>query len=88
MESHCTRGDVAVDELHRAVGVARAHGSRSLELRATSSLAEALAARGQGTEAQARLAAIYEALPEGRDTPDHAAARALLAKLSTRLEAS
>lgn len=72
--------EAAIEELERAADVARQHGSLSLELRVAMSLSKALASRGDATSARARLQQIYEALPEGRDTPDQIEARAMLAQ--------
>ncbi len=72
--------DASIEELDRAIDTARMHGSLSLELRAVMSLSKALATRGDTSRAKARLVQVYEALPEGRDTPDQIAARAMLAQ--------
>ena len=53
-------------------------GAKSLELRATSSLARLWHAQGQSREAVARLAAVYEWFTEGFETADLAEARRLL----------
>jgi ATP/maltotriose-dependent transcriptional regulator MalT len=69
-------------ELERAFEVAGRQGAQALVLRAAITLARYRAGRGDGpgaAEARQRLAAILEALPEGRDTPDSREAVALLA---------
>jgi DNA-binding SARP family transcriptional activator len=64
--------------LEQAVVLARRQGSRALELRAATTLGRVWLERGQGAEARALVAAVYEAIPEGRDTPDLRAAAAVL----------
>jgi adenylate cyclase len=70
-------------ELGRALEVARAQGARLLELRAAASL---LRRRLDGDgdratgQARARLAAVMDRLPEGRDLPDLREAAALVAQ--------
>jgi DNA-binding SARP family transcriptional activator len=70
-------------ELGRALEVARAQGARLLELRAAASL---LRRRLDGDDdratgqARARLAAVMDRLPEGRDLPDLREAAALVAQ--------
>jgi DNA-binding SARP family transcriptional activator/tetratricopeptide (TPR) repeat protein len=61
----------------RALEVARAMGARSLELRAATSLARL-------RRRPAPLAELIRTFGEGRDTPDHRAAHALLAELTQR----
>jgi adenylate cyclase len=65
----------------RAVGAAQAIGARSLELRAATSLARWLAARGAVTEARAALAPVLDGFTEGHDTRDLGTARTLLAEI-------
>ena len=83
-ELHRLRGDLllaagAPDEAAaahlRAVEIARGMGAPSLELRAATSLARLTRRRGP-------LAALIQTFTEGADTPDHQAARALLAELT------
>jgi len=57
-------------ELSKALDVARAQGSKSLELRAAVSLADRWAARGRRDDARALLAPIHAWFTEGLDTPD------------------
>jgi tetratricopeptide (TPR) repeat protein len=74
------RGDCAQAEtcFRRAIEIARERGERSLELRASTSLARLLAGRGQRDEARGVLGPIYGAFTEGFDTADLQAARSLL----------
>jgi predicted ATPase len=65
----------------RAIGVASAQGSRSLELRASTSLARLWRDQGKRTEARDLLAPIYGWFTEGFDTPDLKEAKALLDEL-------
>jgi predicted ATPase len=64
-----------------AIEVARRQGAKSLELRATVSLALLLAKHGRRLEARAMLAEIYNWFTEGFDT-DLKEAKALLDELS------
>ena len=69
-------------DFHRALMVARSQNARSLELRATTSLARLLDRQGKRTEARAMLAEIYNWFTEGFDTADLKDAKALLDELS------
>ena len=62
----------------RAIEVARRQSAKSLELRATTSLARLLAKQGRRDEARTMLAEIYNWFTEGFDTPDLKDAKALL----------
>jgi predicted ATPase len=64
-----------------AVAVARNQSAKSLELRATMSLARLLASQGRHDEARTALAEIYGWFTEGFDTPDLKDAKALLEEL-------
>ncbi|MFK7602879.1 ATP-binding protein [Deinococcus sp. SM5_A1] len=66
----------------RALSVAREQGSRSLELRAATSLAAHLHAAGRTDEALELLEPVQAAFPESLITPDLTAARTLLHTLS------
>jgi predicted ATPase len=67
----------------RAIGIARRQSARSLELRATMSLARLLLTRGRRDEARTMLAEIYNWFTEGFDTADLKDAKALLDELGT-----
>jgi predicted ATPase len=77
-------GNVADAEacFRQAVAIARRHQARSLELRATTSLARLWHRQGRGNEAQAALAAVYGTYTEGLRTPDLVEAVALLESLA------
>jgi predicted ATPase len=66
---------------HQAVAVARRHRARSLELRATMSLARLWRRQGRRDEAHAALAAVYGTYTEGFTTPDLVDAAAQLNSL-------
>ncbi len=66
----------------RAVTIARKQSAKSLELRATMSLARLLAKQGKRDESRTRLAEIYNWFTEGFDTADLIDAKALLGELS------
>jgi predicted ATPase len=66
----------------QAVAIARRHQARSLELRATTSLAGLWQRQGRGNEAQAALAAVYGTYTEGFTTPDLVDAAAQLKSLA------
>ena len=65
-----------------AVELARQQGAKSLELRATTSLARLLRDTNRRTSARAMLADIYSWFTEGFDTADLKDAKALLDELS------
>jgi tetratricopeptide (TPR) repeat protein len=67
---------------NNAIVVARDQGARSLELRATTSLARFLRAQGRIEEARARLGPICDWFTEGFDTADLKEARQLKDELS------
>jgi class 3 adenylate cyclase/predicted ATPase len=62
----------------RAIAIARKQSAKSLELRATVSLARSLAKEGRREEARAMLAEIYGWFTEGFETADLKDAKALL----------
>jgi predicted ATPase len=66
----------------RALEVARRQQARSLELRATTSMARLWHRRGQGPAARQLLGDTYQWFSEGFDTPDLRDARAVLAGLA------
>jgi predicted ATPase/class 3 adenylate cyclase len=69
-----------------AIQIARKQGARSLELRATMSLARLLRHTNRREESRAMLAEIYNWFTEGFDTPDLKEAKALLEALRTTLQ--
>jgi predicted ATPase len=72
----------AADCFHQAVAIARRHQAKSLELRATMSLARLWERQGRRDEARTALAAIYGAFTEGFTTPDLVDAAAQLNSLA------
>ena len=66
----------------QAVAIARRHQAKSLELRATMSLARLWQQQGRGNEAHAALAAVYGTYTEGLTTPDLVDATAQLNSLT------
>jgi class 3 adenylate cyclase/predicted ATPase len=73
-------GDEAEICLRRALEAAHAQGARLLELRAATSLARFLEARGRRSEAEGILAPIYCQFDEGFETADLKSARDWLEK--------
>jgi len=74
--------DEAQISFERAIEIARKQGAKSLELRATMSLARLLANQGRREEARTMLAEIYNWFTEGFDTTDLKDAKALLDEFS------
>ena len=72
---------VAQDYFERAVDAARRRRAKSLELRATSSLARLWARRGDRRKGKELLAPVYSWFTEGFDTADLTEAKALLDEL-------
>jgi tetratricopeptide (TPR) repeat protein len=68
--------------LRGSIKVAQAQGARSLELRAATSLASLLQARGRSADAQRLLSPIFGWFSEGFETQDLRNAKALLKELS------
>jgi predicted ATPase/class 3 adenylate cyclase len=92
-ETHRLKGELLLKQDHsnvaeaqpcfqRAVEIARNQSAKSLELRATMSLARLLNGQGKRDEARALLADIYGWFTEGFDTADLKQAKALLDELS------
>ena len=80
---HADGGTGAAEALFReALATARAHGARSWELRAATSLARLWAERGGSDEARALLEPCYGSFTEGLDTADLLEAKALLEVVS------
>jgi predicted ATPase len=88
-EMHRLKGELLLSQDHsnateaqscfqRAIEIARNQSAKSLELRATTSLARLLAKEGRVDEARAMLAEIYGWFTEGFDTADLKDAKALL----------
>jgi DNA-binding SARP family transcriptional activator/predicted ATPase len=71
----------AETSLRRAIDVARRLGAKSLELRATITLARFWGRQGRKTEARDSLTQIYDWFSEGFDTPDLKEASELLEEL-------
>jgi predicted ATPase len=67
--------------LLRAISIARSQQARSLELRATMSLARLWIAQKKSDDARRQLSDLYAWFTEGFETPDLQAARLLLAHL-------
>jgi len=66
----------------QALAIARRHQAKSLELRATTSLARLWQQQGRRSEAHAALAAVYSTYTEGLTTPDLVDATAQLNSLA------
>ncbi|MEW6300890.1 MAG: hypothetical protein AB1671_24690, partial [Thermodesulfobacteriota bacterium] len=64
-----------------AIDIARRQKAKSLELRATTSLARLLHRQGRNEEARQRLAQIYGWFTEGFDTADLQEAKVLLEEI-------
>jgi tetratricopeptide (TPR) repeat protein len=77
-----TRFDLAERDFREAIELARKMSAKSLELRATMSLAWLFLKQGKRGEGRAMLAAIYNWFTEGFDTLDLKDAKALLDELS------
>jgi predicted ATPase len=90
-ELHRLRGDLllahgadtsdAEAAIFRAIEIARSQQARSLELRATMSLARLWITQNRTDDAKRRLEDVYAWFTEGFETPDLQAAHHLLAQL-------
>jgi DNA-binding SARP family transcriptional activator/tetratricopeptide (TPR) repeat protein len=90
-ELHRLRGDLLLMHnadvsdveaaLLQALSIARSQQARSLELRATMSLAQLWIAQDRSDDARRQLSELYSWFTEGFETPDLQAARLLLARL-------
>jgi predicted ATPase len=67
----------------KAIEISRRQQAKSLELRATMSLARLWRRQGKREEARKMLAEVYEWFTEGFDTADLKDAKALLEELAT-----
>ena len=76
------KAEDAERSLRAAIEVARAQGTRSWELRAATTLARLLAARGERGKARALLTPVYGWFTEGFDTRDLTEARTLIEELT------
>jgi len=75
----------AMRSILAAIEIARGHGSKSFELRATTALARLLAGQGRRHEPHTMLAVISHWFAEGFDTADLKDARALLGELGSNV---
>jgi hypothetical protein len=73
--------DLVKEDFREAIELSRTMQAKSLELRATTSLARLLASQDRRDEARAMLAEIYGWFTEGFDTADLLDAKALLEEL-------
>ncbi|KPL07394.1 hypothetical protein AMJ85_09605 [candidate division BRC1 bacterium SM23_51] len=71
----------AETRFEQAIAVAESQEAKSLELRATMSLARLWQGQGRQEEAHRRLAGVYDRFTEGFDTPDLMDAKALLSSI-------
>jgi hypothetical protein len=75
---------LAEEDFRESIMIARGMSAKSLELRATTSLARLLEQQGNRAEASAILAEIYNWFTEGFDTLDLIEAKALLDELESK----
>jgi class 3 adenylate cyclase/tetratricopeptide (TPR) repeat protein len=75
--------ELAEQDFGEAINLSRSMSAKSLELRATTSLARLLRDTGRREEARAMLAEIYNWFTEGFDTSDLKDAKALLERLGS-----
>jgi predicted ATPase len=78
---HCADTSNVEAEILHAIKIARSQQARSLELRATMSLARLWITQNRSGDARRQLSEVYAWFTEGFDTPDLQAARLLLAQL-------
>src|SRR5262249_27065199 len=83
LQTKSTNTEQVESWLRRAIQVARNQTAKSLELRATTSLARLLRDTNRRDEARAILTDVYNWFTEGFDTADLKDAKALLDELST-----
>jgi ATP/maltotriose-dependent transcriptional regulator MalT len=76
------QAELAERDFRKAIELAQGMSAKSLELRATMSLARLLDKQGHRDEARAMLAEIYNWFTEGFDTSDLKDTKALLDELS------
>jgi predicted ATPase len=75
--------DEAQASFERAIHIARGQTAKSLELRATTSVARLLRDTGRRDDARTMLAEVYNWFTEGFDTADLKDAKALLDELES-----
>ena len=78
---HGTDASNVVAAFLRAISIARSQQAKSLELRATMSLARLWSTQNRSADAKRQLSDLYAWFTEGFETPDLQAARLLLAQL-------
>jgi predicted ATPase len=83
LKQNASNGAAVEDCFRRAIEIARQQSAKSLELRATTSLARLLRDISRRDDARAMLAEIYGWFTEGFDTADLKEAKALLEELAT-----
>ena len=76
------RSEEAEECFLKAINIARQQQAKSLELRATTSLARLWQRQGKKVEARKMLVKIYDWFTEGLDTVDLEEAKALLVQLA------
>jgi predicted ATPase len=78
LRTHGATDEEVEESLYQALDLARQQEAKSIELRATTTLARLWQVQGKGAEAHALLAEIYGWFTEGFDTADLIEAKALL----------